>query len=91
MRDVGHYQPQIRHKELAKNWKQRLLKSYSSWSIIANILIALSISGLSVLGVISNVIAIPLLVGLAITFGVAGLLGRVIDQGLDEVRPDDVK
>lgn len=72
-------------KKLAKNWKQRLLKSYSSWSIIANILIALSVSGLSVLGVISNVLAIPLLVGLAITFGVVGLLGRVIDQGLDDV------
>jgi hypothetical protein len=78
-------------KNLAKNWKQRLLKSYSSWSIIANILIALSVSGLSVLGVISNVLAIPLLVGLAITFGVVGLTGRVIDQGLDEARPDDVK
>ena len=76
-------------KTLAKNWKQRLLKSYSSWSIVANILIALSVSGLSVLGVISNVLAIPLLVSLAITFGVAGLLGRVIDQGLDEVRLDD--
>ena len=76
---------------LATNWQTRLLKSYSSLSIIANILVALSISGLAVLGVISNVLAIPLLVGLAITFGVVGLLGRVIDQGLDEVRPDDVK
>lgn len=73
-------------KNLAKNWKQRLLKSYSSWSIIANILIAVSVSGLSVLGVISNVLAIPLLLGLAITFGVIGLLGRVIDQGLDDVK-----
>ena len=68
-----------------KNWKARLLKSYSSWSIIANILIALSVSGLSILGVISNVIAIPLLVGLAITFGVVGLVGRVIDQGLEDI------
>lgn len=76
---------------LAKNWKHRLLKSYSSWSIIANILVALSISGLAVLGVISDVLAIPLLVGLAITFGVVGLVGRVIDQGLDGVRPDDIK
>lgn len=75
-------------KKLSKNWKQRLLKSYSSWAIIANILIALSISGLSVLGAISNVLAIPLLVGLAIAFGVVGLLGRVIDQGLDDVRQD---
>lgn len=78
-------------KNLAKNWKARLLKSYSSLSIIANILVALSISGLAVLGVISDVLAIPLLVGLAITFGVVGLAGRVIDQGLDDVRPDDIK
>jgi hypothetical protein len=77
-------------KTLAKNWKQRLLKSYSSWSIIANILIALSVSGLSVLGVISNVIAIPLLVCLALTFGVVGLVGRVIDQGLDDIGEKDV-
>lgn len=81
-------------KNLAKNWKSRLLKSYSSLSIIANILVALSISGLAVLGVISNVIAIPLLVCLAITLGVVGLLGRVIDQGLDDLREegkDDLK
>ena len=79
-------------KNLAKNWKQRLLKSYSSWSIIANILIALSISGLSVLGVVSNVLAIPLLVGLAITFGLVGLIGRVVDQGIDDIREgNDVK
>jgi hypothetical protein len=73
-------------KNLAKNWEQRLLKSYSSWSIIANILVALSVSGLSVLGVISNVIAIPLLVCLAIALGLVGLVGRVIDQGLDDVK-----
>jgi predicted membrane metal-binding protein len=72
-------------KKLAKNWKQRLTKSYSSLSILANILVALSISGLSVLGVISNVIAIPLLVGLAITFGLVGLAGRVIDQGIEDI------
>ena len=76
-------------KKLAWNWKQRLVKSYSSWSIIANILVALSISGLSVLGVISNVIAIPLLDTLAITFGMVGLVGRVLDQGLDDIKGED--
>lgn len=74
--------------KVVSNWKKILIKSYSSLSIIANILVALSISGLSVLGVISNVIALPLLVGLALTFGVAGLLGRIIDQGLDDVRQE---
>lgn len=76
-------------KKLAVNWKQRLLKSYSSLSIIANILVASSISGLAVLGVISDVVAIPILVGLAITFGVVGLLGRVIDQELDDSKRED--
>lgn len=75
-------------KNLSKNWKQRLTKSYSSLSIIANILVALSISGLSVLGVISNVIALPLLVSLALALGVVGLLGRIIDQGLDDVKQE---
>lgn len=75
-------------KNIAKNWKQRLLKSYSSWSIIANILVALSVSGLSVLGVISNVIAIPLLVALAIFFGVLGLCGRMVDQSLDDIKQE---
>lgn len=75
-------------KKLAKNWKQRLIKSYSSLSIIANILVALSISGLAVLGVISNVIALPLLVSLALALGLVGLFGRIIDQGLDDVRQE---
>lgn len=74
--------------KIASNWKRRLIKSYSSLSIIANILVALSISGLAVLGVISNVLAIPLLVGLAITFGVVGIIGRVVDQGIDDLKEE---
>lgn len=74
--------------KFVNNWKKILIKSYSSLSIIANILVALSISGLSVLGVVSNVIALPLLVSLAITLGVVGLLGRIIDQELDDVSED---
>lgn len=75
--------------KIASNWKTRLIKSYSSLSIIANVLVALSISGLAVLGVISNVLAIPLLVGLAITFGLVGLVGRVVDQELDDVKEEN--
>lgn len=74
--------------KLATNWRERLLKSYSSYSIAANILIALSISGLSVLGAISSVVAVPLLVTLALIFGLLGLAGRVVDQGLDDVKMD---
>ena len=75
-------------KNLAKNWKQRLLKSYTSWSIIANILIALSVSGLSVLGILTSEFSLTTLLILGIPLGILGLLGRVIDQGLDDVARD---
>ena len=78
-------------KKIALNWKQRLLKSYSSWSIIANILIALSVSGLSVLGVIASEVALPATLCFAIPLGILGLAGRILDQGLDDVRPDDAR
>lgn len=64
--------------------KKKVLKSYSFLSMAANFLIALSISGLSVLGVLSSEIALPILACLAIAFGVAGLAGRFIDQGIDD-------
>lgn len=64
--------------------KKKVLKSYSFLSILSNLLVAASVSGLSVLGVISSEIALPLLVTLAILFGVFGLVGRFIDQSDDE-------
>lgn len=75
-------------KGVAKNWKTRLFKSYSSWSIIANILIALSISGLGVLGVIASEVALPIILCFAIPLGVFGLLGRILDQGLDDIKKE---
>lgn len=75
-------------KRLAKNWKNRLIRSYSSLSIISNILIAISISGLSVLGILTSEFALTTLLILGIPLGILGLLGRVIDQGLDDVARD---
>ena len=75
-------------KRLAKNWKNRLVRSYSSLSIISNILIAISISGLSVLGILTSEFALTTLLILGIPLGILGLLGRVIDQGLDDVARD---
>ena len=69
--------------------KKNILKSYSFLSIAANFLIALSISGLSVLGVLSSEIALPVLAVLAISFGLFGLAGRFIDQSLDDVGDTD--
>lgn len=64
--------------------KKKILKSYSFLSIAANFLIALSISGLSVLGVLSSELALPLLIGCALFLGFLGLCGRFIDQKLDD-------
>ena len=64
--------------------KKKVLKSYSFISLAANFLIALSVSGLSVLGVLSSEIALPLLACLAILFGILGLAGRFVDQGIDD-------
>lgn len=64
--------------------KKKILKSYSFLSMFANFLVALSISGLSVLGVLSSDIAFPILSGLAILFGILGLLGRFVDQTVDD-------
>ena len=64
--------------------KKKILKSYSFLSMLGNFLIALSISGLSVLGVLSSEIALPVLAVLAISFGLFGLIGRFIDQQLED-------
>jgi multisubunit Na+/H+ antiporter MnhB subunit len=64
--------------------KKKILKSYSFLSMLGNFLIALSISGLAVLGILSSDIAFPLLAVLAISFGLFGLIGRFIDQTVED-------
>lgn len=74
--------------KLHKNCKN-ILKSYSFISLAANAAIAISISGLAVLGVLSSSLAFPMLAGCAIFLGAVGAVGRFIDQGLDEGRGKD--
>ena len=69
--------------------KKRILKSYSFLSIAANFLTALSVSGLSVLGVLSSELALPILIGCALFLGLLGLCGRFVDQSLDDVDDTD--
>ena len=69
--------------------KKKILKSYSFLSMLGNFLIALSISGLAVLGILSADIAFPLLASLAISFGLFGLVGRFIDQQLEDNQDAD--
>ena len=66
-----------------EDWK-KILKTYSFLSMLGNFLIALSISGLAVLGVLSSDIAFPILAALAISFGLFGLIGRFIDQTVED-------
>ena len=69
--------------------KKRILKSYSFLSIAANFLTALSVSGLSVLGVLSSELALPILIGCALFLGLLGLCGRFIDQEIEDTSKDD--
>jgi len=69
--------------------KKKVIKSYSFLSIAANFLIALSVSGLSVLGVLSSELALPLLIGCALFLGLLGLCGRFIDQSVDDITEQD--
>jgi hypothetical protein len=71
--------------------KKKILKSYSFLSITANFLIALSVSGLSVLGVLSSELALPLLVGCALFLGLLGLIGRFVDQTVEDIGEEDVQ
>jgi hypothetical protein len=65
--------------------KKKILKSYSFLSMAANFLVALSVSGLSVLGVLSSELALPILVSCALFLGLLGLCGRFIDQSVDDI------
>ncbi len=76
--------------KLIKDWKKSL-KSYSFLSIVANILTAVSVSALAVLGVLSSDIAFPVLACLAIAFGLVGAVGRFIDQTVDDLEDKDVQ
>lgn len=70
---------QLNKLPLVDDWK-RLWKSYSVIFSFANILQAVSVTGLSVLGVINVYFAFKIVVGLAALFGLLGLVGRLIPQ-----------
>lgn len=66
-----------------EDWK-KILKTYSFLSLVANLLIALSISGLGVMGVLSTKVAFSTLLLFVIPLGIFGLVGRFIDQELED-------
>lgn len=70
-----------------KNWKQ-LLKTYSFLSLVANALVAISVSGLAVLGILSSELAFPVLATAGVILGVLGGIGRFVDQEVEDINKD---
>lgn len=71
--------------KLVDNWR-KVLKTYSFLSLVANILVALSVSGLAVLGVLSSQVAFGTLAISASVLGILGVVGRFVDQSYDDMR-----
>lgn len=68
--------------------KKQLIKSYSVLSMIANIMMVVSVAALTILGILSESMALPILGTLTTVFSVMGTIGRFIDQGLDQMKED---
>lgn len=71
-----------------EDWK-KILKTYSFLSLVANLLVALSVSGLAVLGVLSSQVAFGTLAISASILGLIGAIGRLVDQSYDDMREED--
>lgn len=72
-----------------KNWIRQFLKKYSFLSVVANLLVAISVSGLGVLGVLSSSVALPIVMTSACILGVIGVVGRFLDESYDELREEE--
>jgi hypothetical protein len=73
--------------KLVKN-KKKVAKSYSFLSILANLLVSTSVSGLMVMGVLSSEVALPLLVSVTLLLGLLGAVGRFIDESVEDGNAD---
>ena len=70
--------------KVVNDWK-RHLKSYSFISLVGILLSAVSITGLSALGVLGTSLSMPVLATLVIIFATLGGIGRFIDQTDDNL------
>ena len=70
-----------------KDWR-KILKTYSFIGLLGNLLIAISVTGLMVLGVLSSNIAFPVLLTSSLVLGVIGLVGRFIDQEVEDAKDE---
>jgi hypothetical protein len=70
--------------KVINDWKKHL-KSYSFISLAGVLLSAISVTGLSALGVLGAGLSMPVLATLVIIFAVLGGIGRFIDQTDDNM------
>lgn len=70
-----------------EDWR-KILKTYSFIGLLGNLLIAISVTGLMVLGVLSSNIAFPVLLTSSLVLGVIGLVGRFVDQEVEDARDE---
>lgn len=59
--------------------------NYHAYSIIANILIALSIAGLSLLGILTTVLTSKVLIVWGFLFAIMFCVGKLLDQEVDDM------
>lgn len=76
--------------KLVDNWR-KVLKTYSFLSLLANFLVAVSVVGLSILGVLSSQVAFGTLAISASVLGLLGVVGRFVDQSYDDMRGEGDK
>lgn len=58
---------------------------YHLYSFIANTLMAVAMGGLALLGLLNNVMTVGWLVGWGIMFALIFVLGKIIDQEVDDI------
>jgi hypothetical protein len=71
-----------------KDWK-RIIKSYSFMGLLGNLLIAISLTLGTVVGILSSHISMPLLGTLVMIVALSGLIGRFIDQTEQDIEREE--
>ena len=64
---------------------KHMCSHYHAYSMVANILIALSIAGLSLLGILTTVLTSKVLVAWGFVFAVIFCVGKLIDQEVEDM------
>lgn len=62
-----------------------ICKHYHLYSFIANLLNALSMAGLALLGILTDVMTIAWLIGWGVAFAAMFFVGRLLNQEIDDL------